>query len=153
MSEFQYLNVERKIFAEVYLKDNIEDYKVYCFHGNPKFIRVQKHIDGIKGKVNNYYDLNWKLNDIETGLPGFFRRPDIIFEKPKNLKLMIEYAKKLSEDFGFVRVDLYNLNGDIYLGEMTFAPSNLNFNLKNRKQSIKLGKLIDINRIKKNLFN
>ena len=153
MSEFQYLNVDRKIFAEVYLKDNIEDYKIYCFHGIPKFIRVQKHIEGIKGKVNNYYDLNWKLNDIETGLPGFFRRPDVIFEKPKNLKLMIEYSKKLSEDFVFVRVDLYNINGNIYLGEMTFAPSNLYFNLKDKNQSIKLGKLIDIKRIKKNLFN
>ena len=93
------------------------------------------------------------MNDIETGLPGFFRRPDVIFEKPKNLKLMIEYSKKLSEDFVFVRVDLYNINGNIYLGEMTFAPSNLNFNLKDKSQSIKLGKLIDIKRIKKNLFN
>ena len=66
---------------------------------------------------------------------------------------MIEYSKKLSEDFVFVRVDFYNINGKIYLGEMTFAPSNMLFKLKDREQSIKLGKLIDINRIKKNLFN
>ena len=65
---------------------------------------------------------------------------------------MIEYAKKLSEEFVFVRVDLYNVNGKIYLGEMTFSPSNLKFSLKNRDQSIKLGKLIDINNIKYHLF-
>lgn len=153
MYEYQYLTVERKIFAEIYLKDNIEDYKIYCFHGIPKFIRIQKHFEGINGKVNNYYDLYWKLTDIETGLPGYIRRPDIIFEKPKNLKLMIEYCKKLSEDFVFVRCDLYNINGKIFLGEMTFAPSNLAFQLKNIEQSITLGKLIDLSKIKKNLFN
>jgi len=151
-NEYQYLLVNRKIFAEEFLKENIEDYKIYCFHGNPKFIRVQKYVQRINGKVNNYYDLDWKLTDIETGLDGFFRRPDIIFEKPKNLELMIDYAKKLSEDFVFVRVDLYNINGTIYLGEMTFCPTNNIFKLKNREQSIELGKLIDIHKIKKEFF-
>ena len=152
-NEFQYINVESKIFAEKFLKENIEDYKIYCFHGIPKFIRVQKHFEGMKGKINNYYDINWKLTDIETGLSGFFRRPDIIFQKPNNLDLMLEYSKKLSEDFAFVRVDFYNINGIIYLGEMTFCPSNNSFQLKNFEQSIELGKLIDINKIKRNLFN
>ena len=151
--EFQYINVNRKIFSEIYLKDNIEDYKIYCFHGVPKFIRVQKKLNGIQGKVNNYYDLKWKLTDIETGIPGFFRRPDINFEKPKNFGLMIEYSKILSEDFVFVRVDLYNINGTIYLGEMTFSPSNNIFRLKNFEQSKELGKLIDLKKIKNYLFN
>ena len=152
-SEFQYLNIDRKIFAEKFLNENIEDYKIYCFEGVPKFIRVQKHFDGIDGKINNYYDLNWNLTEIETGIEGFYRRPELIFEKPKNFDLMIEYAKKLSEEFVFVRVDLYNVNGKIYLGEMTFSPSNLQFSLKNKEQSIELGKLININNIKNYLFN
>jgi len=97
--------------------------------------------------------LNWKLTDIETGIPGYFRRPDIIFERPKNFELMLEYSQKLSEDFVFVRVNLYNVNGIIYLGEMTFCPSNNGFRLKNTKQSIDLGKLINVNKIKKSLFN
>ena len=54
--EFQYLYVKRAIFAETFLKENIEDYKIYCFHGEPKFIRVQKKIEG-NNKINNYYDL------------------------------------------------------------------------------------------------
>ena len=152
-SEFQYINIDRKIFAEIFLKENIEDYKVYCFHGIPKFIRVQKRLEGEHEKINNYYDLNWKLTDIETGIPGFYRRPDIIFEKPKNLDLMLKYSKKLSEDFAFVRVDFYNINGKIYLGEMTFSPSGNGFPLKNIKQSLELGKLIDLKKIDKNLFN
>lgn len=150
--EFQYLNTKRKIFAETFLIDNIEDYKIYCFHGKPKFIRVQKKDNNGK-KINNYYDLNWELTDIETGLQHFYRDPNYIFEKPKNLNLMIEYAKKLSFEFVFVRVDFYNINGTIYLGELTFTPSNGRFRLKNRLQSIKLGNLIDIKKIRKNILN
>ena len=149
--EFQYINVNKKIFAETFLKDNIEDYKIYCFHGEPKLIRVQKKVES--RKINNYYTLDWKLTDIETGLDNFYRDPNIIFEKPKKLELMIEYAKKLSAEFVFVRVDFYYFNDIIYLGEMTFTPSNLNFRLKNEEQSKYLGTFIDVTKIKKYLFN
>ena len=152
-SEFQYINVRREIFSETFLKKNIEDYKIYCFHGEPKYIRVQQKNIGQAGKINNYYNLKWELTDIETGLPFFYRRPDIIFPKPKNLDLMIYYARKLSSEFVFVRVDFYNINGKIYLGELTFTPSNVLFKLKNYKQSIYMGKYIDIKKIKKYLFN
>ena len=150
--EFQYLNVKPKIFAEEFLKDNIEDYKVYCFHGKPKFIRVQKTIEG-ENKINNYYDLDWKLTDLETGLPHYHRMENYTFQKPKKLNLMIEYAKKLSSEFVFVRVDFYEFNETIYLGELTFTPSNGIFRLKNQEQCIYLGNLIDVNKIKKDLFN
>ena len=54
-------------------------------------------------------------------------------------------------------IKLYNkiiqiINGTIYLGEMTFCPSNNIFKLKNRQQSIEIGKLIDIHKIKKEFF-
>ena len=149
--EFQYINVNKKIFAETFLKDNIEDYKIYCFHGEPKLIRVQKKVES--RKINNYYTLDWKLTDIETGLDNFYRDPNTVFEKPKTLELMIEYAKKLSAEFVFVRVDFYYFNDIIYLGEMTFTPSNLNFRLKNEEQSKYLGTFIDVTKIKKYLFN
>ena len=141
--EYQYINIQRKIFAEKYLID----YKVYCFNGEPKFIRVQQNLPDNITKVNNYYNLDWTLNEIETGLGSrYVRRPDIIFEKPKNLDLMIEYAKKLSAEFIFVRVDLYELNETIYLGEMTFSPSNILFNCKDMNQSLYLGSLLDISK-------
>ena len=41
--------------------------------------------------------------------------------KPKNFELMIDLVKKLSEGFSHVRVDMYNVNGKIYFGEMTFT--------------------------------
>ena len=66
---------------------------------------------------------------------------------------MLNYARKLSKEFVFVRVDLYNIDGEIFLGELTFSPSNLLFKLKNEEQSKLLGTFIDITRIKKYLFN
>ena len=151
-NEFQYINIKRKIFSESYLGENVLDYKVYCFNGNPKFIRVQKKMnDG--SKINNYYDLDWNLTDIETGLPHFYRKPEVRFEKPTNLETMIEYAKKLSEEFVFVRVDFYNLNGNIYLGELTFSPSNNRMRFKDKKQAIYLGNLLNIKKIKDYLYN
>ena len=151
--EFQYINIERKIFAEAFLKDDIEDYKVYCFNGEPKLMRVQKWGARGKGKINNYYTLDWKLTDIDTGKAYFYRDPNAIFEKPKTFDLMIDYAKKLSAEFVFVRVDFYEFNDTVYLGELTFSPSNCQFTLKDLEQSKYLGTFLDITKIKKYLFN
>ena len=151
--EFQYLYVKRKIFAEQYLLDNINDYKIYCFNGKPKFIRVQKYLPDHSAKINNYYNLDWTLNEIETGLKHFVRRPDIIFDKPKHLKLMLEYSERLSAEFSFVRVDLYEINDTIYLGELTFTPSNCGFDCKDKNQSLYLGKMLDLSKVKKNGTN
>ena len=143
--EYQYINIKRKVFVEKFLADDIIDYKVYCFNGNPKFIRVQKKL--INQKLNNYYNLDWSLNDIETGLGSYFvRRPDIIVEKPKKLNIMIKYAKKLSSFFTFVRVHFYEIDNEIYLGELTFTPSNMIFNNKDYNQSLYLGNMLDLSK-------
>lgn len=41
-------------------------------------------------------------------------------EVPSNLEEMIQIAKELSEDFSFIRVDLYNVDKNIIFGEITF---------------------------------
>ena len=41
-------------------------------------------------------------------------------EKPANFEKMKELASKLSKGIPQVRIDLYNVNGIIYFGEMTF---------------------------------
>ena len=108
-AEFQYINIEKRIFAEKFLQDNIEDYKIYCFHEEPKLIRVQKTNHLTKKKINNYFTLDWQLTDIETGRPGFYRDSKVVFEKPPNLDLMLNYARKLSFEFVFVRMDFYDI--------------------------------------------
>lgn len=61
---------------------------------------------------------------------------------------MLDYSKKLSKDFAFVRVDFYIYKNKIYLSELTFTTSNMIEPYKNRKQSIYLGSLLNITKIK-----
>ena len=152
-NEFQYIFIDRKIFASPYLGDDIIDYKIFCFNGNPKYIAARKYDETEKLYFYNYYDFNWTLTDIEDNRNHYRTNPNFKFAKPKNLNLMYEYAAKLSEEFVFVRVDLYEINNKVYLGELTFAPSNVCMSFKDEAQRIFLGKLLDIRKIKPSLFN
>ena len=145
--EYQYINVKRKIFAEEFLDDDIIDYKFNCFNGEPKFIRVKRHING--NNINNFYDLNWTLLNIVFNLTDYIRDPKIKFKKPKNLKKMIYYARLLSSDFCFCRVDFYEVNKKLFLGELTFSPANTKMNYNNQNMRIYLGNLLNISKIKK----
>ena len=66
---------------------------------------------------------------------------------------MLSYAEKLSQEFVFVRIDFYDVNGKVYLGEMTFSPSNVCFTLKNMDQAKYLGSFIDVTKIRKYLIS
>ena len=66
------------------------------------------------------------------------------FSKPIFFGLMKRYARILSREFIFVRVDFYELENDIRLGELTFTPMNSFFYCKNKSHEIELGKEIKI---------
>ena len=133
--------------------DDIIDYKVFCFNGNPKYIAARKYDDNEKLYFYNYYDFNWTLTEIEDNRPNYRRNPNFLFEKPKNLDLMHDYATKLSKEFVFVRVDLFEVNNTVYLGELTFSPNNILITYKDEAQRKYLGNLLDIKKIKPSLFN
>lgn len=46
----------------------------------------------------------------------------VVSPKPANYEEMKRIAEILSAEFDFVRVDLYEINGKVYFGEMTFTP-------------------------------
>ena len=152
-AQFQYYYIDRKIFASPYMGELI-DYKTFCFNGIPKFIAARKVLNKKRKRyIYNYYDLNWTLTNIEYGSNQYKRDQNITIEKPKNLNILIDYAKKLSNEFVFVRVDFYEINGTIYLGELTFTPSNIKNSFKNQEQRIYLGNLLDITKVKPYLYN
>ena len=70
--------------------------------------------------------------------------PTYNYSKPKLFDLMKKYANILSKDFIFARVDLYELNNEIRLGEITFNPMNSKFYCKNKSHEIELGKYLKI---------
>ena len=100
------------------------DLRIYCFNGEPKLFVCDigtTNIDGTHGQhiVRNTYDLEWNLLDVDLGRP---HNSSIRLSKPDNLEEILFVAKKLSEDFIFVRVDLYNLDNCLRFGELTWIP-------------------------------
>ena len=120
--EFFYKKIPNNIICEELLLDKDgrvpSDYKIHCFkdNGHPKYF-VQIEFDRFGDHRRNIYDSNFKLLDLTTGLDKYSGKVN----KPKKWNEMLWIAKKLSEDFDYVRVDLYYINNKIYFGELTFT--------------------------------
>ena len=123
LREWPYKNVKRRIIAEEYMQDSsgeLKDYKFFCFNGRVEFFKID--FDRFVDHHANYYDRNGKLLPFgETDLPPV---PDKILEMPHNIQKMTVLAEKLSAGIPFLRVDLYNIDGKIYFGELTFFPAS-----------------------------
>lgn len=146
--ELQYHNIERKIFVEEFKEDSNQknsllDYKFWCFNGEPKFMTIT---DGNGHGKMTFFDTNFKEMNVQ--------RKDFKYlencKKPLNFDLMIDYSKKLSEDFKFVRVDFYEINGEVYLGELTFTPGSGFFKYTDDKYSKIFGDMLELKPKEKN---
>ena len=120
--EWAYEGTNNRIIIERLLEGNdenlsgINDFKFFCYDGKVEYIVF----DGdryIKHK-RNFYDKDWNYIDIQSDCD---KLGDVI-KKPKKLEEMKKVAEKLSEEFPYVRVDLYCIDNRIYFGEMTFYP-------------------------------
>lgn len=117
--ETHYSKIKPRIIAEKYMETEygeLQDYKFLCFGGRPYFCWVD--MGRYSEHTRNVYDLNWNLQPWRQERYGIYKDP---IPKPRNFELMITLAEKLSKDFSHVRVDLYNVEGQIYFGEMTFT--------------------------------
>jgi GT2 family glycosyltransferase len=117
--EKHYKQVKPGIVIEEYLGE-INDYKFHFFNGRLGFI--QADADRTGKRKQSFYDEQWNQ------LP--FRKTQVnnpeFIPKPKGLTEMVDIAHKLDKKIGsppFVRVDLYNVDGNIYFGEYTFSPA------------------------------
>lgn len=129
-TERHYAQMTPKIIAEKFIESKGNgipiDYKFFCFNGEPLFVSVVKgrtEADLKKNIYKTYFNLDWENIILEKNATNTVNNNEII-EKPRTYDLMIKYARRLSKDFPFVRVDFYE--GDEYpiLGEMTFTPSS-----------------------------
>ncbi len=121
--EWAYKNVQPKLIAETFLeqagKSVLDDYKFFCFSGKPKIVQV----DMGRGEedVKAFYDMDWKKLPFTKGKGSKYEGE---LPLPENFGTMVEAVKKLAVGFPFVRVDLYNIEGKILFGEMTFYPGD-----------------------------
>lgn len=147
--EWPYKNVPHRIIAEQYLVDEsgkeLKDYKINCFHGEPKFIQV---MSGRRGRSYylDHFDLDW--NHIKLPRKNHVESKTAI-PKPPNLPRMLDIARELSEGIPFVRVDLYNIGGKIYFGEVTFYPVSGFVDFADEQTDMALGQLISLEGIQR----
>lgn len=116
--EWPYLNVKPRIIAETYMEDpeskDLKDYKFFCFNGKVKmlFVATDRPVD----TRFDFFDREFKHLPFFQGHPQSSKP----ISKPQNYEEMIRIAECLAKDFHQVRIDLYNIDGQIYFGEMTF---------------------------------
>ncbi len=140
--EWQYKDLKHRFVIEQHISDSsgkLNDYKFWCFDGNPELVQVD--IDRFSSHKRNYYEAK-HFSPIE--LTSIYNKLDSEIKKPKNYDEMLKIAKKLSDGFSFSRIDLYNLDGKIYFGEITFYPDNCNGKFTPFEYEKKLGELLVI---------
>ena len=157
--EWNYKNIEPKIIVEKLLEDrenrSLIDYRFLCFDGVVRMIFVDIETAAEDGSHNPYarrnvYDRNFNYLNIKVKREQF---DSSIIKKPRNFDKMIEYAEKLSKPFVFCRVDLYNINGNIYFGEITFYPGGATQIVEPEEWELKMGEWIDLRSEKIRLKN
>lgn len=120
--EWAYKDIKPRIIIEELLENNndsfdgINDYKFLCFNGQVEYVVFD--VDRFTNHKRCIYDKNWNYIDVGTDC----EKLDNIVEKPQMFEQMKNIANILSNEFPFVRVDLYCVNNKIYFGELTFYP-------------------------------
>ncbi len=122
--EWWYQPIPRRVLVERLLRGEqqqwAEDYKFFVFNsGGRTEVVLQMTYDRETEATITFYDEDLEILPFEIHVKNEYRP----FVKPKNYQLMVELAKRVAAGFDFCRVDLYNVDGAIYFGEMTFAPS------------------------------
>lgn len=118
--EWPYSKITPRIMAEELLEDkeknDLWDYKFFCFDGKVKAMFIATDRLSTEEVKFNFFDKKFQVLDIVQTHP----RSNIPFQKPKAFEKMVNIAEILSKGFPHIRIDLYNIDGKIYVGEYTF---------------------------------
>lgn len=106
-----------KLIGDENLQEDLVDYKFFCFNGKVSYIYGITDRDLGESVQLGVYDADFKKLDVSRNDE---RPQEVPMNKPLNYDRMISIAEGLSKDFPHVRVDLYNIVGRIYFGELTF---------------------------------
>lgn len=148
--EWNYRHIKPRILCEKVLEDKEGklplDYKIMCFAGEPKLLFLDIGVATKEGEhaeeyYRNIYDCDFNLLPV-TETRDNYLGPEIV--KPQNWDKMVEYARILSKPFRHCRVDLYNLDGKIYFGEITFHHGGGCNDIQPEEWAYKIGQWIPI---------
>lgn len=113
---------KKRIIAEEFLEVNgkpVMDYKFFCSYGRPIIaycLEMNHDADTeINTKTMSFYTVpGWKVLPFKAGIHEENNVPP-----PKNLKKMLELCAKLSAPFPLIRIDLYERDDQVFVGELT----------------------------------
>ena len=123
--EWHYAEIPHKIVISMYLNSlgtiSVNDYKFHCMHGQVYgcFAAYDRVVGVNHGVQFDHYDIDWNLTDAIR--PEWHPKRRLI-AKPVCYERMLEVCRILSKDFPYVRVDLYEVEGQVLFGELTFTP-------------------------------
>ncbi|MFT7034927.1 MAG: hypothetical protein ACJA2S_003447 [Cyclobacteriaceae bacterium] len=117
-----YEQISPMIFVEPFLQPadgkELKDYRFYTFNGKVKTISVGSAF--YRGNsLDVFFDCNWRVKKLSVDNRVL---PKIIPDKPKHFKSMISKAEALGNNINFVRVDFYDTQEELTLGEITLYP-------------------------------
>lgn len=135
--EWHYRLIPPKIIVEQLLAYNLMDYKFFCSKKSGPFA-VQVDEGRFTNHKRDLYDPNWQKLPYRIR----YKNTDNLIQKPGNLKQMLSIASKLSEDFVFCRVDLYEHEGRVYFGEITLHPGGGVEPLDSYRSDLSMGEFI-----------
>jgi hypothetical protein len=122
--EYPYKDIKPRIIVEKYIEDvesdDLKDYKFMCFNGKVRCSFVCSGRNSAEGLHVTFFDNNWQQLPFERHYPAS-RMP---IKKPEKLDEMMTLSEKLAKGIRFVRVDLYEVSGKVYFGEMTLFPGS-----------------------------
>ena len=118
--EPHYQRLTPKVIVEplIFDNNNVEDYKIFCYGGEPRIIQVD--VDRYIDHKRKFFDTDWNELDFSIIYP----RATQPMARPDTLDEMLEVARALSSHFSFVRIDLYTDNRSVLVGEITHCSDN-----------------------------
>ena len=117
-----YKNIIPTIIIESFIEERGKvpiDYKFYCFSGKLEILTL--HFGRFEEHKTIAFNRNFEPHEFRYH--HHHRQSEC--QRPQNFETMVHLAESLSAEFDFMRVDLYNIEGQIYFGEFTPYPGGV----------------------------
>ena len=140
--------IQQKIIIEKHIDRRVKkcmlDYKFWCMDGKMVLCELQKN-----RSLHHSCFVNKDFSKLDC-YKIYYKKMTQTIKKPKNFDKMVEIAEKLATGLHLpcIRVDLYNVNGKIYFGELT-PMTAYHTRFTDKTMDLKLGQMIDLHKIDK----
>lgn len=145
-AEPHYLGIKPLIIAEELLQPEngcLVDYKFFMTGGKlSTILLVSDRVIGESYKLSTY-DENWQY--VPQRLNGVHSKDNVKpLPKPQTFEQMKQISEILSKDFPQVRVDLYEVNGKVYFGELTFTSQGGYMSYFSKEELLRMGRNVTL---------